>query len=176
MKNRIKGERLGRSMPTFPRNDHPVGGSGGKWGAVFLGEYAHTLDDKGRLIIPARFREELGPRFVVTRGLDRCLFVYASTEWQVLADKLRSLPLTKADSRAFARLLFSGASECDLDKQGRILLPSVLREFAAIERDVIVIGVSNRVEIWAAEEWQKYSDEATESYEAIAEKIVDLGI
>ena len=153
-----------------------MGESGGKWGTVFLGEYAHTLDDKGRLIIPARFREELGPRFVGTRGLDRCLFVYASAEWQVFADQLRTLPLTKADSRAFARLLFSGASECELDKQGRILVPPVLRQFAGIERDVVVIGVSNRVEIWAAEEWRKYSDVATESYEAIAEKIVDLGI
>lgn len=165
-----------RSTRHVPRNDHPVGGSGGKWSEVFLGEYAHTLDDKGRMIIPARFREELGASFVVTRGLDRCLFVYASQEWEALADKLRALPLTKADSRAFARLLFAGASECALDKQGRILLPPTLRQYAGIERDVVSIGVANRVEIWAAEEWGNYASAATESYEAIAEKIVDLGI
>ncbi len=151
-------------------------GSGGKWSEVFLGEYAHTLDEKGRMIVPARFREELGSSFVVTRGLDRCLFVYPLPEWEALAGKLRALPLTKADTRAFVRLLFSGAGECALDKQGRILLPPALREYAGIQRDVVSIGVANRVEIWAAEEWAKYTDAATESYEAIAEKIVDLGI
>lgn len=144
--------------------------------AVFLGEFAHTLDDKGRLIIPARFRDELGARFVVTRGLDRCLFVYPSGEWSALAEKLGRLPLAKADARAFARLLFSGATECELDKQGRIVLPPSLRQYANIGRDAVVIGVSNRVEVWAAEEWQKYATASTEAYEAIAEKIVDLGI
>lgn len=143
---------------------------------MFLGEFAHTLDDKGRLIIPARFRDELGARFVVTRGLDRCLFVYPSGEWSALAEKLGRLPLAKADARAFARLLFSGATECELDKQGRIVLPPSLRQYANIGRDAVVIGVSNRVEVWAAEEWQKYATASTEAYEAIAEKIVDLGI
>lgn len=143
---------------------------------MFLGEYAHALDDKGRLTIPSRFREGLGPNCVVTRGLDRCLFVYPPDEWQTLADKLSTLPLTKGDARAFVRLLFSGAAECEMDKQGRILLTPQLREYAAIDRDVVVIGVSKRVEIWSAAQWRQYSESSADSYEAIAEKIVDLGI
>jgi MraZ protein len=143
---------------------------------VFLGEYAHTIDNKGRLIIPSRFRDGLGERFVVTRGLDHCLFVYPNDEWQNLADKLKNLPLTKGDARAFARFLFSGASECELDKQGRILLVPGLRQYARIDKEIMVIGVSNRVEIWAAEEWLTYSATAEAAYEDIAEKIVDLGI
>lgn len=143
---------------------------------MFLGEYAHTIDEKGRLIIPSRFRDGLGERFVVTRGLDHCLFVYPDTEWQNLADKLKSLPLTKGDARAFARFLFSGASECELDKQGRVLITPGLRQYARIEKDIVVIGVSSRVEIWAAEEWRTYSTNSEAAYEDIAEKIVDLGI
>lgn len=143
---------------------------------MFMGEYQHTLDTKGRLIIPARFREELGEKFVVTRGLDNCLFVYPLSEWSILEEKLKSLPLTKADARRFVRFLFSGATECQLDKQGRINLPVNLRQYAHIDKDVVVIGVSTRVEIWASEVWEGYMKEANESYEEIAEKIVDLGI
>lgn len=143
---------------------------------MFLGEYAHSVDEKGRMIVPARFRTELGANFVVTRGLDHCLFVYPAAEWQALSDKLKALPLTKGDARSFARFLFSGASECELDKQGRILLPTSLREYAYIDKDVMVIGVSSRVEIWAGAEWRKYSAAAEADYEEIAENIVDLGI
>lgn len=143
---------------------------------MFLGEYAHTLDEKGRLIVPSRLREGLGDNFVITRGLDHCLFVYPSGEWQALAEKLRSLPLTKGDARAFARFLFSGANECELDKQSRILVPPGLREYAKIVRDVVIIGVSNRVEIWATDEWRRYNDASAATYEEIAEKFVDLGI
>jgi MraZ protein len=143
---------------------------------VFLGEYAHGLDNKGRLTIPSRFREELGSPCVVTRGLDQCLFVYPPQEWQALADKLATLPLTQSDARAFVRLLFSGATECELDKQGRILLPPHLRQYAGIDKEVVVIGVSRRIEVWSAAEWEQYSTAAAESYETIAEKIVDLGI
>jgi len=161
--------------------------SGGKWGGspqkvgvgettVFMGEWQHTLDSKGRLIIPAKFREQLGERFVVTRGLDHCLFVYPLIEWAILEEKLKSLPLTQGDARRFVRFLFSGATECELDKQGRINLPGNLREYAQLDKDVVVIGVSNRVEIWASESWTVYVEEASASYEEIAEKIVDLGI
>lgn len=143
---------------------------------MFMGEYQHSLDDKGRLIIPAKFRESLGPSFVATRGLDHCLFLYPQAEWQSLEAKLKTLPLTNANARAFVRFFFSGAGECDLDKQGRILLPPNLREYARMERDVVVIGVSNRVEVWAKSEWETYSSEADESFESIAEQIVDLGI
>ncbi|NLK08838.1 MAG: division/cell wall cluster transcriptional repressor MraZ [Firmicutes bacterium] len=143
---------------------------------MFMGEWQHTIDAKGRLIIPARFREQLGERFVVTRGLDHCLFVYPLTEWAILEAKLKSLPLTQSDARRFVRFLFSGASECELDKQGRINLPNNLKAYAGLEKDAVIIGVSNRVEIWASQSWQTYVDEASDSYEEIAEKIVDLGI
>ncbi len=155
-----------------------VGQSGGKWGAVpmFMGEYQHTIDAKGRLIVPAKFREALGAGAVLTRGLDNCLFLFPPEEWRTLEEKLKSLPLTKAGARQFVRFLFSGATECELDKQGRIVVPQHLRDYAGIEKEAVVIGVSNRVEIWSKARWEAYMDEAEESYEAIAESIVDLGI
>ncbi|MGI6037233.1 MAG: division/cell wall cluster transcriptional repressor MraZ [Limnochordia bacterium] len=143
---------------------------------MFMGEYNHTLDSKGRLIIPAKFREGLGERFIITRGLDNCLFVYPLEEWAILEEKLRSLPLTKGDARSFVRFLFSGATECEVDKQGRVGLPPNLRQYGQLQKDVVVIGVSNRVEIWAQELWEDYMEAAAGSYESIAEKIVDLGI
>ncbi|NLL43714.1 MAG: division/cell wall cluster transcriptional repressor MraZ [Firmicutes bacterium] len=143
---------------------------------MFMGEYQHGLDAKGRLIIPAKFREELGEGAVITRGLDNCLFLFPKDEWFVLEEKLKTLPLTKRDARQFVRFLFSGATECELDKQGRINIPQNLREFASIEKDAVVIGVSSRVEIWSKESWGSYVDVAQESFEEIAENIVDLGI
>ena len=143
---------------------------------MFMGEYQHALDEKSRLIIPAKFREELGEIFIVTRGLDNCLFVYPKTEWEVLANKIKSLPMAQGDARAFVRLLLSGATECELDKQGRIVIPGNLREYAQIEKEVYIIGVSTRVEIWSKDNWEKYADHAMKSYADIAEKIVDLGI
>ncbi len=143
---------------------------------MFMGEYQHTLDTKGRLIIPARFREELGASAVITRGLDNCLFLFPLMEWQVLEDKLKTLPLTKATARQFVRFFFSGATECELDKQGRISLPQNLRDYATIEKDATVIGVTNRIEIWSTEKWQVYMAEAEDAYEEIAENIVELGI
>jgi len=141
-----------------------------------MGEYQHSLDAKGRLIIPAKFREELGEGAVLTRGLDNCLFLFPSEEWSALETKLKTLPLTKGGARQFVRFLFSGATECELDKQGRINLPLNLREFATIEKDAVVIGVSNRVEIWSKEKWDSYVECAEEAFEDIAENIVDLGI
>lgn len=143
---------------------------------MFMGEYHHTLDDKGRLIVPAKFREGLGERCVVTRGLDRCLFVYPLSEWRVMEEKLKQLPLTQRDARAFARFFFSGASDLEIDKQGRIMLPASLREYAGFAKDVVVIGVSTRVELWSKEVWEAYMAESEASFESIAEKIVDLGI
>lgn len=141
---------------------------------MFMGEYSHTIDAKGRLIVPARFREGLGDRFVVTKGLDNCLFVYPQLEWAALEQKLKSLPFTRADARAFVRFFFSGANECELDKQGRILIPSNLREYAQLSKDVVVLGVSSRVEIWSKDRWETYNDAAGDSFEQIAENIVDL--
>lgn len=143
---------------------------------MFMGEYQHTIDSKGRVSIPARFREELGEHFVTTKGLDNCLFVYPMEEWHRLEQKLKSLPFTRADARAFARFFFSGAVECELDKQGRVLIPQMLREHAKIIKDVVIIGVSTRIEIWAKEVWEEYSLQAAANYEAIAEKMVDLDL
>jgi len=142
---------------------------------MFMGQYQHSLDPKGRVIIPSKFREQLGESFILTKGLDHCLFVYPKDEWNVLEQKLKSLPFTQKDARAFIRFFFSGAVETEMDKQGRILIPPQLREHARIEKDLMIIGVSNRVEIWSLEEWESYSKEASETYEEIAEKL-DLGL
>lgn len=153
------------------------GNNGGRGVAVlFIGEYLHTMDNKGRLFIPARFREGLGLVFVVTKGLDRCLFLYSRPEWELMEKKLRKLPLARAEARAFTRLFFSGAAELEADKQGRVLLPAALRDYARLEKDVMVLGVSSRVEIWAREEWERYSSEAAAAYEETAEKIVDYDL
>jgi len=143
---------------------------------MFMGEYQHNIDPKGRLFIPVKFREDLGENFVVTKGLDNCLFVYSMNEWKHLEAKLKALPFTKADARAFTRLFFSGAMECELDKQGRILLPANLREYAKLDKDAVVIGVSSRVEIWSKESWDKYNEQAGEEYENLAEKLVDFDL
>lgn len=144
--------------------------------ALFMGEYQHSLDSKGRLIVPARFREGLGDTFIVTRGLDHCLFAYPMPEWNHVEEKLKSLPLTQSDARAFVRFFFSGATECEMDKQGRIMLPANLREYGEMEKEVVSVGVSTRVEFWSRTRWDVYVQQASESFDAIAEKIVDLGI
>lgn len=141
---------------------------------MFLGEYQHSVDEKGRMIIPAKFRDGLGSSFVITRGLDQCLFVYPREEWMVLEQKLKSLSLMKSDARAFTRFFFSGAIECELDKQGRVNIPSNLRDHAKLEKDTVVIGVSNRVEIWSKQAWEGYSQQSEESFNEIAEKLVDF--
>jgi MraZ protein len=143
---------------------------------MFMGEYRHSLDDKGRLIIPSKFREGLGASFVVTRGLDHCLFAYTRSEWSLLEQKLKSLPFTRADARAFTRFFFSGAIEVELDKQGRISLPAHLREFAKLEKECVVIGVSNRVEIWSRDNWESYYASSEQSFNEIAEKLVDFDV
>jgi MraZ protein len=143
---------------------------------LFMGEYQHSLDEKSRLIIPARFREDLGERFVLTRGLDRSLFLYPLAEWKAIEEKMKTLSTTQADARAFVRLFFSGAVECEPDKQGRISVPPHLREHAGIQRDLYILGVSTRIEIWAREVWEEYAKKAEESYESLAEKIIGIGI
>jgi MraZ protein len=143
---------------------------------MFLGEYQHSLDAKGRLTVPSRLRDGLGDAFIATKGLDNCLFLYPMGEWQTIEEKVRTLPVTRGDARSFARFFFAGATECEVDKQGRILLPLTLREYAGIDRDVAVIGVGARVEIWSKDNWEKYSQHAESSYEEIAENLVDLGI
>lgn len=141
-----------------------------------MGEYRHQLDDKGRLIVPARFREELGSPFVATRGLDRCLFAFPAAEWSKLEEKLRALPLTQSDARAFVRLVMAGAAPVEVDRAGRALLPPHLRQYAGLQKDVVVLGVGSRVEIWDQGAWDEYAARAQSAYEAIAEKIVGLGL
>ncbi len=141
-----------------------------------MGEYLHTLDEKGRIIVPAKFRDNLGERCVITRGLDQCLFLYPESEWKNVEEKLKRLPLTQRDARAFTRFFFSGATDVEFDRQGRIMIPAGLRQYAKLEKEVVVIGVSTRVELWAKEVWTEYAQQAEASFEAIAEKIVDLGI
>lgn len=141
---------------------------------MFMGEFTHALDEKGRVNIPSRLREGLGDRCVVTRGLDKCLFVYPLAEWSRLEGKLKDLPFTRGDNRAFTRLFFSGAIEAELDRQGRVLIPQNLREHASIEKEVVIIGVSNRVEVWSDAAWREYSSKAAGSFEEVAEKLVDF--
>lgn len=143
---------------------------------LFMGEFQHSLDDKARLTLPAKFRDGLGASFVITRGLDRCLFVYPRKDWEALSEKLRALPLTRGDARQFLRLFFSGAADCELDRQGRTVMPANLREYAGISQECSVIGVGNRVEIWDADAWKAYSDNAAESFGDVAANLVDLDL
>lgn len=141
---------------------------------MFMGEYNHTVDTKGRLIIPAKFRESLGDEFVVTKGLDGCLFIYSQEEWKNIEEKFRNTPLTTRDARKFSRFFFAGAATCELDKQGRILIPAVLREFAGLEKDVVLAGVFNKIEIWSKDRWL---DEGNyDDMEEVAEHMAELGL
>lgn len=141
---------------------------------MFMGEYNHTIDTKGRLIIPSKFRELLGDEFIVTKGLDGCLFVFPKNEWQIFEEKLRTLPLTQKSARTFTRFFVAGATTCELDKQGRILLPSTLREFAELEKDVVLAGNLNRIEIWSKAKW--IENTAFDDMDDIAEQMSDLGL
>ena len=142
---------------------------------MFMGEYSHTIDTKGRLIIPSKFREELGETFVVTKGLDGCLFVFSDEEWKAFEIKLKSLPLTNKNARQFARFFVAGATPCELDKKGRILLPATLREFAGLEKDVVLTGMLNRIEIWSKEKWNENNSLDDVAMDEIAEQMTDLG-
>ena len=141
---------------------------------MFMSEYNHTLDTKGRLIIPAKFRETLGEEFVISKGMDGCLFVYANDDWNAFEQKLTSLPLINKEARQFARFFLAGAATVEVDKQGRILLPPVLREYANLTKDVVLVGVLSRVEIWDKDRWQENTYDEDEMDE-IAEHMADLG-
>ena len=142
---------------------------------MLIGEYQHAIDNKNRIIIPSKFRDSLGEGFVITKGLDGCLYAYTMEEWKVLEDKLKKLPLTSKDARAFVRFFFSGANEIDIDKQGRALIPQNLLEYAGIKKEIISIGVSTRIEIWGKEKWEEYNSQNID-YDCIAEKMSELGI
>lgn len=136
---------------------------------MFMGEFHHNLDEKNRLIIPSKFREELGKKFVVTRGLEECLFVYSLDEWNKIVEKLRSLPFTNKDARTFMRMFLSGATECELDPNGRILLPSNLISYCSLTKEAIILGVSERLEIWAEDKYEEFFNSNIDKFSDVAE-------
>lgn len=143
---------------------------------MFTGEYNHSFDDKGRVIIPSKFREELGETFYIGKGLDKCLFVYPIETWAEFVGKLRNLSTFNKQERFFLRQFISGFSECSFDKQGRILIPPVLREFSGLKNEATIIGVIDRIEIWNKEGWDEYSNNDEYDFDSIAEKMSELGI
>lgn len=143
---------------------------------MFIGEYTASIDTKGRMAMPAKFRPELKGRCVVTRGLDNSLFVYTLSEWRKLAEKLASLPISKANTRAFSRLMLAGAVDLDMDKQGRITLPDYLRKFAGVKKKVVVTGLMNRLEIWDVDKWSSYKKKTEKQSGDIAEALGELGV
>ena len=143
---------------------------------MFIGEYQHNIDPKKRVALPSKFRKELGHTVVVTRGLDKCLFIYPLKTWEELAEKLGSLPMGESGTRSFVRLMLAGASDIDVDSQGRILLPEYLKEYAGLDRNVTVAGLYNRLEIWDEEKWNIYRAKAEENTDDVAEQLGKLGI
>ena len=143
---------------------------------MLIGEYEHSVDTKGRLSMPAKLKEDIGEKFVVTKGLDGCLFGYSLTEWKNFDEKLRQFPLTNKDARALMRFFLSGATECEIDKQGRFLIAGNLREFAELEKEVVIIGVLNKIEIWSKSKWLKYNENENNSVEDIAQNMANLGL
>ena len=141
---------------------------------MLIGEYEHSLDAKGRLIMPSKLREDIGEKFIITKGLDGCLFAFSIEEWKIFEQKLRSLPISNKDARAFSRFFFAGAIDCEIDKQVRFLISSNLRDFAELTKEVVIIGMDSRIEIWSKEKWQKCDDDI--SADEIAEKMEMLGI
>ena len=141
---------------------------------MLIGEYEHSLDVKGRIIMPAKFRDDIGDKFIVTKGLDGCLFAFSKEEWTKFEEKLSTLPISNKDARTFTRFFFAGAIDCELDKQGRFLISSNLREFAGFSKDVVIVGMNSRLEIWSKEKWEDCNDNL--SADEIAEKMEMLGI
>ena len=143
---------------------------------MFMGEYHHSLDEKGRIIIPSKFREELGESFVLTRGLENCLFVYPLVEWNKIVERLKKLPFTKKDARNFTRFFLSGATIVELDKQGRINITSPLLNYAILEKECVIVGVNDRIEIWSKDKWENFFDENSENLSDIAENLFTSNI
>ena len=143
---------------------------------MLIGEYEHSLDAKGRLIMPSKIREDIGDKFIITKGLDGCLFGFSQNEWNNFQEKLKTLPLTNKNARDFVRFFLSGAIECEIDKQGRFLISSNLREYAGLEKEIMITGVGTRIEIWDREKWKKYNSEENLSADQIAENMANLGM
>ena len=151
--------------------------SGEKWGMrMFMGEYHHTIDEKGRIIIPSKFRQELGENFIITRGIENCLFVYSLESWNKITDKLYTLPFTKKDARQFVRFFLSGATTAEFDKQGRVNITSPLISYAKLQKDCIIIGTGDRLEIWSQEDWNSFFESATNNMSEIAENLFNESV
>lgn len=143
---------------------------------MLLGEFNHNLDAKGRVSVPSKFREDLGQTFIVTKGLDNCLFAYSKQEWQTFEEKLKTLPMTNTNARNFVRFFFAGATECEVDKQGRINIPQNLREYASLTKELSIIGVATRVEIWDKQKWEEYTNPNNMDVDELANQMSNLGI
>ncbi len=143
---------------------------------MFIGEYQHSIDPKKRLAVPSKFRNELKNKIVVTRGLDKCLFVYPMKTWEEIAGKLGSMPVGEASTRSFVRLMLAGATDCEIDKQGRILVPDYLKEYAGLDKNVVIAGLFNRLEIWDENKWTAYKKNAEKNTDEIAEQLGKLGV
>lgn len=143
---------------------------------MLIGEYLHTIDSKKRLAVPAKLREKIGKKAVITRGLDNCLFLYPLKEWETLAEKLSKLPVGQSGTRSFIRLMLAGASEVEMDSLGRILIPDYLKNYAELKKDIVIAGLYNRLEIWDKEKWNGYKESAGRNTEEIAEKLGELGV
>ena len=151
--------------------------SGEKWGMnMFIGEYHHTIDERGRIIIPAKFRDTLGNKFIITRGIETCLFVYSLENWAKITDKLNSLPFTKKDARVFNRFFMSGATDVELDKQGRVNVSAPLIDYAKLVKDCVIIGTGDRLEIWSQESWESFFDSTKDSMSDIAENLFNESV
>ena len=143
---------------------------------MFIGEYHHTIDEKGRIIIPAKFREELGNNFIITRGIENCLFVYSEENWAKITNKLNSLPFTKKDARTFNRFFMSGATDVELDKQGRVNISKPLIDYASLLKDCVIIGTGDRLEVWSQESWESFFDSTKDSMSDIAENLFNESV
>ncbi|MGL5043152.1 MAG: division/cell wall cluster transcriptional repressor MraZ [Culicoidibacterales bacterium] len=143
---------------------------------MLIGEFHHSLDVKSRLIVPVKFREEIGRTFVMTRGLEGCLFVFSQKEWENISDKMATMPLMKKQARQFSRMFLSGAAEVDVDKNGRFIIPQVLQNFAQLEKDCVIIGVQDRLEIWSKSRWTEFCEDSFDQYEEIAEQLIEFEI
>jgi MraZ protein len=143
---------------------------------MLIGEFKHNLDQKGRVSIPAKFRQKFAEGLILTRGIDQCVFGFPKPEWEKVVNKITNLPLSQANARAFARLMLSGAFEAEIDNQGRVLIPEVLRKYAHLEKKVVIVGMHNRIEIWDERKWEEYKKQSEENSEEIAERLSDLGI
>ena len=141
---------------------------------MLIGEYEHSLDAKGRLIMPAKLREDIGEKFIITKGLDGCLFAFSIAEWKIFEEKLRSLPISNKDARKFSRFFFAGAMDCEIDKQGRFLIPAKLRELAGLDKDVVFAGVINKIELWSKEKWDEINN--FDNMDDVAESMSEYGL